>query len=358
MASIKKTKSGKYQVTVYIGGGINKQKVVTADTKDEALSKALQIKQEMLNGIPTGVVEHCEKTTTNPTITVGEAIDRYIAAKERIISPTTLDNYTCARKNQLQSLMTLPMSMVTSEVVQLAINTDAIKVATKTIRNAYGLLSSAIKMFAPSVNLMVTLPKCRKKDIYVPDDKEVAEIYELVKAYAGGRLIKPFLLATQCGLRASEIAGLRTNCIKPDCVIIKQAMVHTTKGEIVKTPKSITSTRSIPISSTLYDILVNNCAGDVVCDISSHELTQVWWRFRNKYDLPNHLNFHALRHHFASACLLKGIPQKYIAELMGHSDTTMIERVYQHTFPSAMAKYANIITSNTDDLVGVGMIKS
>ena len=42
MASIKKTKSGKYQVTVYIGGGINKQKVVTADTKDEALSKALK----------------------------------------------------------------------------------------------------------------------------------------------------------------------------------------------------------------------------------------------------------------------------------------------------------------------------
>lgn len=358
MASVKKTKSGKYQVTVYIGGDIKKQKVVTADTKDGALAKALQYKQEMLTAETALSVDTITQNSVPiepsplPTITVGEAIDRYIAAKERIISPTTLDNYSCARKNQLQSLMSIPISMITSEVVQLAINADAVKVAPKTIRNAYGLLSSAIKMFAPSVNLIVTLPKCNKKDIYVPDDKEVADIYELVKEYASGRLEKPFLLATQCGLRASEIAGLRKGCIKPDCIVIKQAMVHTTKGEIVKSPKSITSTRSIPISPALHAILIDNCKGDIVCDISSHELTQSWWRFRNKYNLPKHLNFHALRHHFASACLIKGIPQKYIAELMGHADTTMIERVYQHTFPSAMAAYANAITANTDKLIG------
>lgn len=354
MASVKKTKSGKYQVTVYIGGEFKVQKVVTGDTKDEALAKALQIKQEMLSGISAKAEQPTNHFSPAPivTITVGEAIDRYIKCKERIISPTTLDNYNYARNNQFQGLMSIPIDCITSEKVQLAINADVSKVSPKTIKNAYGLLSSALKMFAPSLNLVVSLPKCIKKEIYVPDDAEVARIYDLVRDYADGRLQKPFLLATQCGLRASEIAGLRKSCIRTDCIMIKQAMVHTTKGEIVKTPKSITSKRTIPISPSLSSILIANCKGDVVCDISSHELTQAWWRFRKKFNLPDHLNFHALRHYFASSCLIKGIPQKYIAELMGHADCTMIERVYQHTFPSAMASYANLLTANTTSLLG------
>ncbi len=68
-----------------------------------------------------------------------------------------------------------------------------------------------------------------------------------------------------------------------------------------------------------------------------------WDKFRKKHGINENLNFHALRHHFASKCILLGIPQKYIAELMGHSSTDMIEKVYQHIFPSAMEGYARLL---------------
>ena len=56
-----------------------------------------------------------------------------------------------------------------------------------------------------------------------------------------------------------------------------------------------------------------------------------------------------MRHHYASKCLLIGMPQKYIAEIMGHSSTRMIEQVYQHVFGSAMEEYANKIRNKMDD---------
>jgi integrase len=77
----------------------------------------------------------------------------------------------------------------------------------------------------------------------------------------------------------------------------------------------------------------------------------MWGRFSKYNCLPEHLNFHALRHAFASNCLINGIPQKYTAELMGHSGTTMIDTVYQHTFPSAMQAYANTLIHNADNLL-------
>ncbi len=161
-----------------------------------------------------------------------------------------------------------------------------------------------------------------------------------------------FLLATQCGLRASEIAGLTVDCVKADCIIINKAKVHTrTQGEVIKQPKSAKGYRTIPISPVLSSILLKGCKGESVCGVSSHDITRMWGRFSKYNCLPVHLNFHALRHAFASNCLINGIPQKYTAELMGHSGTTMIDTVYQHTFPSAMQAYANTLIHNADNLL-------
>lgn len=35
---------------------------------------------------------------------------------------------------------------------------------------------------------------------------------------------------------------------------------------------------------------------------------------------------------------------------MGHSSTDMIEKVYQHIFPSAMEEYGNLLRQQMDDL--------
>ena len=142
------------------------------------------------------------------------------------------------------------------------------------------------------------------------------------------------------------------DCVKADCIIINKAKVHTrTQGEVIKQPKSAKGYRTIPISPVLSSILLKGCKGESVCGVSSHDITRMWGRFSKYNCLPEHLNFHALRHAFASNCLINGIPQKYTAELMGHSGTTMIDTVYQHTFPSAMQAYANTLIHNADNLL-------
>jgi integrase len=49
------------------------------------------------------------------------------------------------------------------------------------------------------------------------------------------------------------------------------------------------------------------------------------------------VNFHALRHTYASALATKGVPMAVIAAQLGHRDTRMCERFYAHLAPSHVA---------------------
>lgn len=48
------------------------------------------------------------------------------------------------------------------------------------------------------------------------------------------------------------------------------------------------------------------------------------------------LGFHQLRHSYASALVNSGIPLAFVAQMLGHSDTRMVERHYGHLAPSAV----------------------
>jgi integrase len=56
---------------------------------------------------------------------------------------------------------------------------------------------------------------------------------------------------------------------------------------------------------------------------------------RAKIDPP--LNFHALRHTWASLSVMAGMPLMVVARNLGHSDTRMVERHYGHLAPSYVA---------------------
>jgi integrase len=49
------------------------------------------------------------------------------------------------------------------------------------------------------------------------------------------------------------------------------------------------------------------------------------------------VNFHILRHTYASALAGKGVPMQVIATQLGHSDTRMTEKHYAHLAPSYVA---------------------
>ena len=161
----------------------------------------------------------------------------------------------------------------------------------------------------------------------------------------------PFLLATQCGLRESEITALNISNVHDDYIMVTEAYVLDENGVYQKkAPKSYAGYRKIPISKAFANILCKAADEDGrVVAMRSINICNNWIRFRDKNGFDENMNFHALRHHYASKCLLIGMPQKYIAEIMGHSSTRMIEQVYQHVFGSAMEEYANKIRNKMDD---------
>lgn len=266
------------------------------------------------------------------------AVEAYIKSKENVLSPSTVRGYYVIKNNYLPELMAVRIRDITPELIQREINRFAKEHSPKTCRNAHGLISAVLKIHRPELTLNTTLPQKKKREIYVHDNKEIDKI----RAMLTGRALEiPFLLASQCGLRASEISGLEISDVHEEHIRIRQARVPSVDGQVLKAPKSVAGYRDIPITKELYDMLLANTAEDGrVCRQSGPVISNAWSEFKTTKGLAADFNFHALRHHYASKCLLMGIPQKYIAELMGHSSLDMIEKVYQHTFPSAMEEYA------------------
>ncbi len=281
-------------------------------------------------------------------ITVREAVDRYIKAKSAVLSPSTVAGYTRYKRLYLQDIFDKNIYTLTQEEFQLAVSIDATKFSPKTIRNACGLVNAAIKMFTKR-ELSITMPQKVRTGFYVPEKEEIDRIYLLIK---GTELEIPFLLASQCGLRPSEIAALTIDDIIHDKIEITKAKVRGIYGDVVKPPKTFSGYRTIPISEEFARLLRDRSIKRHVTDLTAKQIGDKWIRFMNSNDLE-YFRFYALRHYFASRALLLGVPQKYIAELMGHSSLAMIEQVYQHTFPSAMLRYSMMISKETDDLINL-----
>lgn len=331
MASAKKLPSGNWRVNLYIGNspdGKRQYKSFTAETKKEAEFLAAQYNA-------------FKKEQTDSKLTFRAAAERYIDSKRNVVSPSTIRGYVSILKNNAQDIMPMKICDLTQECIQISINKLAMEHSAKTCRNVHGFISAVLGVYRPDFILHTTLPKREHNDIYVPDNKETEEIRRLA---AGTVNEIPIFLASECGLRASEIAALKTENVKSDCIEIKEAAVLDENNiEHIKQPKSFTSYRKIPITKEVSEYLISKATDGRICPRRAINICNNWDKFRDKHSINQKLNFHALRHHYASKCLLLGIPQKYIAELMGHSSTDMIEKVYQHIFPSAMEEYAKKI---------------
>lgn len=59
-----------------------------------------------------------------------------------------------------------------------------------------------------------------------------------------------------------------------------------------------------------------------------------------------HINFHSLRHTFATNCINLGVDYKTVSELLGHSDINITLNLYVHPNLSQKKRCMNIIWKN------------
>jgi|GEM_PF-2039357 len=195
------------------------------------------------------------------------------------------------------------------------------------------------------------------------------------------------MLAVSSGMRREEIAGLKWSDINfnKKTVSIQRAIIYIPKKPlIVDTTKTETSIRTIAVSDISLALLLNwkesarkammrrlkrLLSAQVIdtdtlkyCDslrnriqnfdneyiwnqydgspLNPDSITSYWRKLRKKYKLPD-VTFKGLRHTSATLAIANGADVRNLAKRFGHSDPTMILRVYAESIQSADKRIAN-----------------
>lgn len=256
--------------------------------------------------------------------TLQEALDRFIAANKATLSPATVRSYTIYAKNRFPEYRDKKLSQIKW---QQMIDDELALVSEKTVRNAWALVTPALKRIGyPVPNVRISPAPINEIAFLQPE-----EIAPFCAAVKGRSCEIPSLLALH-GLRLSEIRGLdwANVDLKKDVITVKGAKVQSVDGDVLKkTNKNKTSTRPVPIMiPQLHDALeaVSDKTGDVVTLKGSSILDDVKRACRRAG--VTEVTTHGLRHSFASLCYYLQIPEKQIQEWGGWKNSTTLQRIY------------------------------
>lgn len=318
MAKAKKLPSGNWRVLLYVGkeDGKPKYKSFTAATKKEAEYLAAEYTME-------------KKDKAQGKITVREALDRYIQSKKNVLSPSTCREYMRMAQKYPQKLLESRLDLLTQEDVQLAINELARNHSAKSVRNAHGLLSSALAVYAPEMTLRTTLPSKDKKDPYIPSDDDIKKLLEFVQ---GKPIEAPILLAATGGLRRGEISALTLADFTEKGVNISKDMVLAAdKHEwITKQPKTAAGFRFVVLPPAVIELAKQRLPFPVPNTITDQFIKAI-----KACGIPR-FSFHKLRHYYASSLHALGVPDKYIMASGGWESEQTLNTVYKHAMASVL----------------------
>ncbi len=165
------------------------------------------------------------------------------------------------------------------------------------------------------------------------------------------------LLCMYTGMRIGEVCALKWENIHLDKRYIsiestvqrirhRNASDHKTKI-IITDPKSLSSIRDIPIPDIIYDILSEIKQNKDVYLLSGKadkipepRALQNHFKTVLKHCDINDINFHILRHTFATRCIEAGVDAKSLSEILGHACVNITLNRYVH--PSMEIKRKNI----------------
>ncbi len=339
MATAKKLPSGSYRVRVYShtdGTGRKVYESFTAPTKKEAELKAA----EWLN--------KRDRHSRN-NMTVHEAIEGYINAKEGVLSPSTIRAYRILLKNDYKPLENIQIKKLNSEKLQIFVSDLAGKLSAKSVSNIYGLLSSALKMYIPDVVFRVTLPKRVKARKSAPSNEDIIALFNT----APPELKKCIAIGAYGGLRRGELCALTFGDIEGNVVHITKDIIQASdRSWIVKDiPKTEDSYRDAFLPDKVLDMIGTGAPSERVIKYKNPtSVTRVFTRIRDRLKL--NICFHDLRHYFASIGAVLGIPDNYLSDFGGWKrGSSVMKEVYQNNIISMSEVYSDKMKKYFDGMM-------
>jgi integrase len=221
------------------------------------------------------------------------------------------------------------------------------------------VLSAALKR-ARALRLIVTnpaedvkRPKVERQEIAYLEPSDAAK---LLQAAAGLRLRAPIFIALATGLRRGELLALRWPDLDLDrgSLTVARALEQTKEGLRFKTPKTKRSRRTITLSPSAVELLLNHKAqqakerlalglgrdnrglvftlldGSVM---NPKSFSKEFARLVKKTEIRR-VTFHGLRHTHFTNLLREGVHPKIASERAGHASVAITMDVYSHAIPS------------------------
>ncbi len=247
----------------------------------------------------------------------------------------------------------------------------------KTLKNMYNMFNATLEQAVINNRLIrnplrgVKLPSVTKKEIDILSAEEQALLHSAASSSAE---LPAFgiIFTLSTGVRLGELIGFqwgdinvkshsirvrrtvgRLQKVDEDGNLVAKEPGKTTTEIVIRSPKSITSQREIPLFDELWDGLMEyrsrqyemfdafgidfNGSTHIFCmptgkvyDPRTYE--DLFKRTLKAADLPS-INFHALRHTFATRALEAGMDVKVLSSILGHAQASTTLNLYAHALP-------------------------
>ena len=343
--NIRLRKDGRYEARYY---DVMKQKYASVYGKSYAEAKRKRNEIKYTLTIPQAVIEP-SNTHSEP---FKDVIIEWLEGERYTIKKSTFAKYYDIVYKHIIPSLQINKNEITQKVIDNFIK-DKLDhgrldgkggLSPKTVKDITNVLKSCLDNQNLLFKYKVPIKKTRKIKI-LPD----SDYYRLLNFL----LLAPdcykvsLLLTLFCGFRLGELCALTWENIDLDKKIIKirytlqrikntDPTIPTKTVVILDTPKSEKSVRDIPMINFLYELLLKLKQNDNYYLLSGSKkyiepraCQKIFKKYLKTAGIQD-INFHALRHTFATKAIMDGMDAKSVSELLGHSDVRFTMNCYVH----------------------------
>lgn len=341
------------------------------DGKLKRLSFYGKTRQEVAEKINKALNSFAAGALVEPSqLTLGNWLHTWLFEyKKNSLRPSTLQSYEyLIRYHITPALGHYKLKELKPEHLQLFYN-EKLKggLSSRTVKYIHTVLHGALKqaiknnLVARNVTEATILPKQRKNEIRV---LTLEEQQRFIQSLEGERLKAAFIIALATGLRQGELLALKWDCVdlKEGTITVKRSLKRVKNFDpninkksilIFQEPKTSSGIRIIPLPPAALEELKEHRkrqieeklkAGEVYEDnnlvfatelgkpIDPRNLLRTFYRIIEKANID--INFHALRHTYATRLLEANEHPKVVQEILGHKDITTTLNIYSHVMPN------------------------
>lgn len=291
-------------------------------------------------------------TFVKSELTVNLLFNEWLHSISSRVKASTISNYRMKFKKHIsQTFGEIPCCNLTSmqvyefidSKIKSGLSARYVSDIVVLMKSMFKYASAERKIFNPLQNLR--LPKKAPTDTVLLSNKQQSTLQKYIR-FNLDKSALGVALSLYTGIRIGELCALkwsdidlkkRTLTVSKTIQRISEANGEARTKLVITEPKSISSNRTIPLPDCIITLL-NSFSGKENSFVLSGtakpiEPRTMQYRFKcilKKANLPS-VNFHALRHMFATNCISLGFDVKSLSELLGHSSVEITLNRYVHS---------------------------